>query len=221
MKPLQINKKRPLPMFWVVLAGSLLGFLLILLLQPQREAINEQQLPWNAYFDEQGQLHALGLTIGQSTVEDASLLYGKDLEIKLFSDWDQSNKSVEAYFPVVYIGSIKAALALKIAVPEARMQAAFENGKKMTMAGSGGRELELFNADKLEFMQLPITSLTLLPRNNLTERAIEMRFGQPDYREIQSDGLEHLFFTKLGLEMILDPEGPEALQYATPASAPR
>lgn len=200
-------------MFWLVMIGSIVMFGLMLLIQPEREAVNENQLPWNAHFDDQGKLHTLGLVVGESSINDAIALYGKDVEIKLFSELDESNKSLEAYFPVIYIGSIKAALALKINAPEEALQQAFNNGKKIVMSSTGGREVELFNTDKLKFMQMPVSSVTLVPRKHLTERAIQKRFGVPDKRETQSDGLEHLFFNKLGLEMILDPEGPEALQY--------
>ncbi|QKI88263.1 hypothetical protein [Thiomicrorhabdus xiamenensis] len=213
-----MKQKRPLPMFWLVFGASIIIFALMLVLQPEREAIDDQRLPWNAHFDSQGKLHTLGLIVGESNVNDAIALYGKDVEIKLFSEIDESSKSVEAYFPVIYIGSIKAALALKINASKEVMQQAFDNGKKIIMSSSGGREVELYNADKLKFMTLPVSSITLLPRKNLTERAIQMRFGDPDRREIQSDGLEHLFFDKLGLEMILDPEGPEALQYTDVAA---
>lgn len=207
------HKKRPLPMFWLVFISSIAIYALMLIFQPSREAVEDQNLPWNAHFNNQGQLETLGLTIGESTVNDAIELYGKDVEVKLFSDLDESNKSVEAYFPVMYIGSIKAALALGIIASEEQKQKAFENGKKIVMSSTGGREVELYNADKITFMDLPVSSVTLLPRKHLTKRAIEMRFGKPDHKETQSDGLEHWFFKDLGLELIIDPEGPEALQY--------
>ncbi len=209
------SKKKSLPMFWLVLVGSILGFLLILMFQPQREAIDNAQLPWNAKFDDAGKLHALGLTIHESTLADVMALYGKDVEVKIFSEIDESNKSLEAYFPVMYIGSIKAALAVKLEVTQAELNAAFEMGKKITTTTSGGREIELYSSEVEKFLSKRVTSLTLVPRNHLTERAINMRFGEPDRKEIQSDTLPHWFFDELGLEMIIDQEGPEALQYTT------
>ena len=202
-------------MFWLVFIGSILGFLLILAIQPEREAIDNSHLPWNAQFDESGNLHALGLTIHESTLADAMTLYGKDVEVKMFSDVDESNKSLEAYFPVMYIGSIKAALAVKLEVTQPELDAAYEMGKKITTTTSGTREVELYSSEVEKLLSKKITSLTLVPRNHLTERAISMRFGVPDHKEVQSDHLPHWFFDKLGLEMIIDQEGPEALQYTT------
>jgi len=208
-------KPKNLPVFWILIFFSVIGFGLILLIQPDREPVNQEHLPWNAHFDKEGKLHALGLTIHESTLEDAMALYGKDVEVKMFSKLDESNKSLEAYFPVIYIGSIKAALTLKLAATQEQLNTTYENGKKITMTTSGEREIELYTSDITKFFNTPISSLALIPRNNLTDRAIAKRFGEPDKKEIQSDGLPHWFFNDLGLELILDQEGPEALQYTT------
>ena len=209
------TKKKSLPMFWLVLIGSILGFLVILIFQPDREAIDNTHLPWNAQFDDSGKLHALGLTMHESNLADVMALYGKDVEVKIFSEIDESNKSLEAYFPVMYIGSIKAALAVKLEITKPELDAAYEMGKKITTSTSGAREIELYSSEVEKFLTKKITSVTLVPRNHLTDRAISMRFGEPDRKEIQSDTLPHWFFDKLGLEMIIDQEGPEALQYTT------
>lgn len=214
-----ITRKKPsnkLPVFWILFLSSLIVFSVILLIQPEREAIDPKHLPWNAHFDERGKLHALGLTVHESTLADAMNVYGKDVEVKLFSNKDESNKSLEAYFPVIYIGSIKAALTLRLDASKAHINQAYTNGKKITPTTTGELEVELYTADIASFFNTPISSLTLIPRNNLTERAIDKRFGTPDRKEIQSDTLPHWFFDHLGLELILDKEGPEALQYTAP-----
>lgn len=213
----QVKKTKPktLPVFWILIVFSFVVFALILLIQPEREAVNEAHLPWNAKYDSEGNLHALGLTVHKSTLKEAMKLYGKDVEVKIFSKMDESNKSLEAYFPVIYIGSIKAALALKLEASSEAINEAYKNGKKMTITTTGQREIELYSSEVAKFFDVPISSVTLVPRNNLTDRAIAMRFGEPDKKEIQSDNLPHWFFNDLGLELILDKEGPEALQYTT------
>ena len=216
-KPVATKKQsKKLPVFWILFSSSIVVFSLILLIQPERELVDQKHLPWNAHFDEQGKLHALGLTVHESTLADAMTLYGKDVEVKVFSDKDESNKSLEAYFPVIYIGSIKAALALRIDASEDQINQAYSNGKKVTPTTTGELEVELYTSDIASFFNTPISSLALIPRKNLTERAIDKRFGVPDRKEVQSDKLPHWFFDHLGLELILDQEGPEALQYTAP-----
>lgn len=206
--------KKGLPVFWLSLIGSIVIFILLLLFTaPERDPISPEQLPWNAHYDQQGKLHAMGLVIGESTLEDAMTLYGKDVEVKIFSKKDESDKSLEAFFPVMYIGSIKAGLALRLDASAEAIEAAYSNGKKTSLTTTGEREVELYTADAQAFFNTPILSATLVPRKNLTDRAIAMRFGEPDIKEKQSDGLDHWFYKAKGLELIIDTEGPEALQF--------
>lgn len=206
---------RKMPVFWLILIGSILGFIVLLwLTTPQEKPITAEQLPWNAHYNEQGQLKTLGLTIGHSTLADAMKLYGKDVEIKIFSHKDESNKSLEAFFPVIYIGSIKAGLALRLNATKNAIETAFDNGKKITLTANGERQVELYTSDAIEFFNVPISSATLVPRKNLSDRAIAKRFGEPNSKETQSDGLNHWFYHDKGLELIIDEDGPEALQYS-------
>jgi hypothetical protein len=211
------REEKRLPVFWISFIGSIvLVTLLIMFTKPdsQQVSTDPKQLPWNAHYDESGQLHALGLTLNKSSVADAMQIYGKDVEIKIFSKKDGSDKSLEAFFPVIYIGSIKAGLALRLQADIETLNSYYNKGKKTVPTRTGDREVELYYADAAKLLNHPIISATLVPRKNLTDRAIAMRFGEPDRKETQSDGLDHWFYNKLGLELIIDAEGPEALQYS-------
>jgi len=207
-------KKTKLPVFWLTLIVSILGLALLIFIQPERKAVDPSHLPWNAHYDQSGQLHTLGLTINHSSLRDAMTLYGKDVEVKIFTDLNEENKSIEAYFPVIYIGSIKAAMALKIGLTQEELELAYSEGKTISTTPTGGREVTLYSSDIGKFLDHSLTNITLLPKKHLTEVAISKRFGKPDKKEIQSDNLAHWFFYKQGLEMIIDNEGPEALQYS-------
>ncbi len=208
------SQAKKLPVFWLILIASIIILTLLILIQPERKAVPPEQLPWNAYYDHTGQLHALGLTLNHSSLREAMALYGKDVEVKIFSDITTGQKSIEAYFPVIYIGSIKAALALKIGATPEELEQAYKEGKSISRAPTGNQAIELYNTTIVKFFDHPLTSITLLPRKHLTEEAIQKRFGEPDYKEIQSDHLPHWFYYQKGLEIILDNEGPEALQYS-------
>ncbi|GEM_PF-236035 len=206
------QKKRSV--FWLIFIASTLLLALLIMIQPEREKTEASHLPWNAYYDEIGQLHALGLILNKSTLRDAMDLYGKDVEVKIFLDPDKEKKSIEAYFPVMYIGAIKAALALKIELTPEELEQAYSEGKSIKINPSGTREVSLYSSNIAKYFDHPLSSITLLPRKHLTEQAIQKRFGEADHKEIQSDNLAHWFFYEKGLEMIIDEEGPEALQYS-------
>lgn len=211
--PVRPQQKR-LPVFWISFIGSIIILVLLFLFtKPDREPLDPKKLPWNAYFDESGTLHALGIEIGSTKLVEAMNMYNKDVEIRLFTDGDGSNKTAEAYFPTIYVSSIKAALAVTLEVSDEELQVVYDRGAKISPTTSGAKEVKLSTDDNLAFLQKRIASITLIPRKNLSDRAIEMRFGKPDRRLTKEDGLERLYYDKLGLEMIVDPDGHEALQY--------
>ena len=199
----------------IVIVGSFILLALFVTIQPERESLNQSSLPWNAQFDEQGQLHALGIILKQTTLREAMDIYGKDVEIRMFTDREGNHKKAEAYFPAMYIGSIKAAAAVNLQVSNEELEIVYNRGAKISPITSGGREVKLSSEDNLNFLDKKIESITLIPRKNLDKRAIEMRFGEPDAKTTDQDGLERFYYNKLGLEMIIDPDGPEALQYMT------
>lgn len=201
---------------FIVFFGSVALLVLFVLFQPEREEIDPKALPWNAQFNQDGKLETLGITLNETLLREAMLVYGKDVEIRLFTDRDGSNKTAEAYFPTMYIGSIKAAAAVTLNIPDDRLETVYNRGAKISPTTSGGKEIKLSSDDNLAFLDLSISSITLLPRKNLTERSIDLRFGPAARSEVQEDGLERRFYPELGLELIIDPDGPEALQYSMP-----
>lgn len=209
----ELTSKRGFPhsLLILLLAIGLTG--LFLLFPPSRDEVPEAQLPWNSHFDEYGRLNALGLILGVSTPDEARALFGADLEVKLFSKKDESEKTAEVFFPSVDIGTIRGGIALNLALDAERLNAIYDRGVQTTVTQVGHRQVTPTSDDILALLHEPISLITLVPRKNLTERAIEMRFGQPERIEKQSDGLDHWFYPKKGLEILFDPNGPEALQY--------
>jgi len=212
MNPFLKNRS---PFFWVLILGvGLIAVMLIL--TPERKETNPEQLPWNAKILPNHKVQALGLTLTETTLEEAMKLYGKDVEIRLFSNKDETEKSLEAYFPVIYIDSIKAALLLKLKTDEATLNGFYDRGIETTVTATGQRQVKISGKDIVKTLKLPIETATLIPRKNLSYRALKIRFGEPakivHEKNIQ---IERWYYPQYALEIIYDPEGPEALQYAS------
>ena len=203
------------PLFWVLLFGFGLMFILIVTAPTPKGELNPNLLPWNAKVLPNHQIQALGLKIPESTLEDAMKRYGKDVEIQLFSNKDESEKSLEAYFPVIYIGSIKAALLLKLKADDATLNDFYNHSPATTVTPTGQRKVTLASQDLGRSLKLPIAAITLIPKKNLTYRAIKMRFGEPaQILKEETTQIERWRYPLYGLEIIYDPDGPDALQYA-------
>ncbi|WP_019894953.1 hypothetical protein [Hydrogenovibrio halophilus] len=202
-----------LPIWAWVLIGATTATLMFVVFPPERTQTPPQLLPWNATYNEQGRLQALGLSVGQDTTQQAIDLYGHDYEVRLFSKKDEDGKTAEVFFPSIHISSIHGAIALRLKVPQDELNRFYSEGIQTTVTKLGNREVTPHNEAIEALKKAPIQSVTLVPRKSLTERAIKMRFGEPERTQVQSDGVPHWFYPEKGLEIILNNEGPDALQY--------
>lgn len=200
----------------VVLVSAILLFILMLFMSPNREATPESELPWNAKAVGNGQVQVIGLTTHETTALEAQRFFKDDITVKVFSQKDESKKSAEVFFPSIHIGTIHASMVLKLNVSEEKLEDIYNHGVKTTINESGNREVVPTQADDLFLKNQTFSLLTIIPRKSLPEEAIKKRFGEPERIEKQSDGLDHWFYPEKGLELIYNPEGPEALQYYAP-----
>lgn len=200
------------PLYWVIALAIVLFFALLWFAPTDHSNVNQAQLPWNAAYDEQGQLHALGLVLNQSTLKDVTELYGRDIEVKLFEMQD-GNKTAEAYLGSAYIGSIHGALVIKLALTEQELEQFYDRGARTTISKQGARQIQLNNADTLALFEFPINEVTLVPRRNLTTEAIIKRFGEADEVQELEDGLQRWLYPQMGLELILLEGSNDILRY--------
>lgn len=187
---------------------------ILMFLPPSPMDLPKTALPWKSQYNAENQLEALGLTINKSTAMDARQFFGDDIEVKIFSQKDETQKSAEIYFGNVTFSNIRGTVALGIEVAAEKLDQIYAQGIKTTVTALGNREVTPQAADTKYLMRQPIRLITLIPKKQLTERAIKMRFGEPERIETQSDGIDHWFYPAKGLEILLDHDGPEALQYS-------
>ena len=97
--------------WWVLLTAVLLSIILMLIPKPV-EVVDPKILPWNSVINEQGNIEALGLTLGVSTPQDAIALYGEDYETLVFTDKSENNKVAEVYFPTMTLAKLRGVVTL-------------------------------------------------------------------------------------------------------------
>ena len=199
------------PFYWVILIAVGL-FIALMTLAPKEQSFNPAHLPWNAEFDQQNRLNALGITLNQSTLKDLIALYGRDIEVKLF-EMPDGERSAEAYIHSAYIGSIHGSLVIKLAMSQQALDGYYDRGARTTISKQGAREVQLNNEDTLALFNYPTNEITLVPRRRLTEEAINKRFGEPDRINKTDEGMTHLYYDAKGLELILIEKGNDILRY--------
>lgn len=201
----------------IVLAVTLLALAIAMLLPGGRPPDREPLLPWKIGLDPDGSTQVFGLTLGHSTLADARLQLQADATVNLFAS-PAGTYYLEAYFDRVSLSGLKANLVLSLDLPQPQAEAMFERGLRISQLGSGAKKVDLAAQDLDTVVHLPIRLITYLPVANLDEPLIRRRFGEPQRLIPEPDSeTVHWLYPEQGLDIALDPQGPEVFQYLRPA----
>lgn len=217
-QPRQKKQKHKTLVWWVILVGFVLSFMLMLVPKPELQ-VNVDVFPWKSHFNEQNKLVALGVVINENTANDAIKIFGEDYEILAFSKKDESQKVVEIYFPTMMLSRVRGVATLVMDVPEKLLKEAYARGVKTTVNTSGNRQVTLLAADANLMLDYKIKYITYVPKVSLTEEMIRSRFGEPAKIKPDEGDVTRWLYPNKGLEIIVNPNGAEVLQF-NPAIRP-
>lgn len=201
---------------FLVLLFTIVAVLLgIYVLPGKQQQMN--RFPWQIAVNEAGNTQVFGLTLGQTTLAETEQALGEPAEVSLFVP-ASGDKVIEAYFDSVDISGLRARIVIVMQVSKAELDAMFSRGARVANMGGGRHKVTLADADMMRLQKMPIGSLTYIPRINLDEKLISGRFGEPAERIAEPDGkIVHWLYPDKGLDIALDSEGKEVLQYVRPA----
>ena len=165
-----------------------------------------------------------GLSLGESTLQDAEQVFHATAEVSLFvpaAENDQRIKDqriVEAYFDKVTLGGLSARLVAVIQVEPQLLQDFYERGARISALGSGSHKVSLHAQDRQQLLLMPIASITYLPRTKLDQDLIETRFGKAMQILVEKENqTTHWLYPDKGLDAALDGAGNAVLQYVPPS----
>jgi hypothetical protein len=181
-------------------------------------------LPWQIEVRADGSSRVMGLTLSAgpeaSTLADVRRLFGTEVQIAVIAAPGEDG-SLEAFVDPAQLGFVSGKLVVTARVDVATLRGLRERAIKSDFMESATRKYMLAPADETLALAAPIFALSFIPQAKLDEAAILARFGQPA-RRIRSDGhLEHFLYPDRGLDIILDTEGKELMQYVAPADFSR
>lgn len=201
--------------FLLVLAFTLIALAVALLL-PGRSVDKPDKLPWQIELLEGGSTRVFGIELGNTTLGEAEVLIREPAEVSLF-DRGEGKRVVEAYFDNVDFSGLRARMVMVMALSQEELEAMFGRGVRIATMGSGTRKVTLSDEDMSKVRGTPVGAITYIPRVNLDAAIIEKRFGVPAQRIHEKEGeIEHWLYPEKGLDIALDPEGKEVLQYVPP-----
>jgi len=206
-------------------ALSLLAFVVVALVVPfllpgigQQEGVDpNRNLPWQIEADGQGGSAVFGLKPGVSTLGEVRQRLGEDIEVAIIAAPGETG-SLEGYYRQVALGFVLARVIVTVDLPAEAISAMRERALKAKHMESTTRQITLHPDDLAMAERMPIRAISVIPSINLDEGTVIQRFGQPGERLVLSDKRTHLLYPKFGLDVVVDSDGKELLQYVAPRS---
>ena len=204
-------------------ALSLIAFVIAALVVPfllpgigKQEGVDpNSNLPWQVDLDGQGGSSVFGLKPGRSTLGEVRQRLGSEIEVAIIAAPDETG-ALEGYYRQVALGFVLAKVIVTVDLSPEAIAAMRERAIRAKHMESTTRQISLHPDDLLAADQMPIRAISVIPSINLDEATVIQRFGQPGERVVISDKRSHLLYPKLGLDVVVDSDGKELMQYVAP-----
>lgn len=201
----------------------LIAFVLIALIVPfllpatgKQEGVDpNSNLPWQIVLDGQGGSTVFGLQPGVSTLGEVRQRLGSEIEVAIIAEPNEVG-ALEAYYAQVPLGFVLAKVIVTVDVSKEAISAMRERALKAKHMESMTRKITLHPDDLARAEQMPVKAISVIPTVNLDEATVIQRFGQPGERLVVSEKRTHLLYPLQGLDVVVDGDGKELLQYVAP-----
>ncbi len=184
-----------------------------------RETASVTGLPWQIEILPDGSTKVFGVILGQTTLGEAKAHLGRDMELAVMVAPGEQG-SLEMYYGQYRAGLLSAKLILAADVDADTIVQMRENAAEKKVLETGARKYLLDRNDHAKAFSAVIETIACVPAVNLDHEIIIKRFGATD-EIIQRNGVTHYLYPDKGLDVILNEEGKEVLQYVVPGEFKR
>lgn len=172
-------------------------------------------LPWQIQILENGGSRVFGLEPGRSTLDAARMRFGDGMKIGIVAAQGETG-ALEAYYESVMAGPILGRMILVANLAPDSLAQLRERSVDRTHMNDSTFRYVLAPDDLPVALRAPIAGITFIPAANLDAERVLKRFGAPQERLRVNEHLEHFLYPELGLDLVIDTEGKEVLQYVAP-----
>jgi hypothetical protein len=177
-------------------------------------------LPWQIRVED-GRSRVFGITLGETSLREAVGVLGKRYELAMFG-LPEAAPVLEVFYREVSLSGLTGKLILTLDMPEEMLHAMRGRSPDDRILNQGReRRWQVADEDLEAVMAATVRTISYIPRVNLEEAVAAARFGEPARRIAAADGGMHWLYPALGLDLLLDPDGRELLQYVSPAEFDR
>jgi len=204
-------------------ALSIIALIVIALIVPflvpelgKREGVDPNaNLPWQIELDAQGGSAVFGLRPGISTVGEVRQRFGDEIDLAIIAEPDELG-AIEGYYAQVALGFVLAKVIVTVDAKKELISEMRERALKAKHMDSTTRKITLNPDDLAAVEKMPVKAISVIPSAHLDEATVIQRFGQPGERLVASENRVHLLYPQKGLDVVVDRDGKELLQYVAP-----
>ncbi len=172
-------------------------------------------LPWQIALDERGGSTVFGLRPGVSTLGEVRQKFGSEIDVAIIAEPNEMG-TLEGYYAQVALGFVLAKVIVTVDAKNELISEMRDRALKAKHMESTTRKITLNPDDLAAIEKMPVKAISVIPSVNLDEATVIQRFGPPGERLIVSEKRVHLFYPEKGLDVVVDGDGKELLQYVAP-----
>ena len=172
-------------------------------------------LPWQITLDGQGGSSVFGLKPGVSTLGEVRQRFGSEMELAIVAEPNEVG-TLEGYYSAVSLGFVMAKMVVTVDAKNEAIIAMRDRALRAKHMDSTTRKITLNADDVAAADQMLVKAISVIPTVNLDEATVIQRFGQPGERVEISEKRVHLLYPQQGLDVVVDGNGKELLQYVAP-----
>ena len=177
-------------------------------------------MPWQIEHTDQGHTRVFGVELGKTSLWDLIKSWkSQQPEVGLFTSRNQSRR-LEAYLGNRRLGLFDAKIILGLGASQENLDAFSADDINVKPTPTGAYKQELSEANLELAFELPITSITYIPKVKYDAERLETHFSQPQSRKPLKGGGAFWFYPDHGLVVLLDPNGKEVFHYVNQEDFP-
>ncbi len=173
--------------------------------------------PWQITVTDPARSRVFGITLGRTTLGEASEILGQDYQLALFEE-PGGRLSLEVYYKEITRGGLSGKLIMLLDAGRDELTQIRERAARRKVLETGNIRYTLSEPDRLAAASRVIVGLDYIPYVNLDADTITARFGTPAERIRVDARRQHWLYPDKGLDILLNSDGRELLQYVPPAA---
>ncbi|MEE9358303.1 hypothetical protein [Candidatus Vondammii sp. HM_W22] len=204
-------------LFLGILGTTLMALAGAILLPGGRTVDKEPKLPWLITVNPSGAVSVFGLTLGVTTLGEVRELFQEQGKANLFFSPEKETYAIEVYFQRIFLSGLRADMVFTLDIDSDTASKMYERGLRISKISSGAKKIDLAAEDQDAIELTKISHITYIPAADLDDELIAKRFGEPAERlQEQNTDITHWLYPERGLDIAVNPDGKEVLQYVMP-----